>query len=163
MHSTGLEGNECQNCLWPCPPILLICCSAPVWVSKSSGLCLSAASPQAGCQPQPCWGARQCPAGCTRGWMASCPAGSCSSPHGEHGPCWGTQSSGHTLGHQGCLPLLLRPGGTGWPHTQLWCPHCPAPLGLPHHSPSSSCTPLTRSQTHWGPNHAALKWTQLVF
>lgn len=39
---------------------------------------------------------------------------------------------------QGCLPLLLSSCGTGWPHTQPWCPHCPPPLGLPHHSPSSS-------------------------
>lgn len=84
------------------------------------------------------------------GW----PAGSCSRPCGEHSSCWGTQSSGHTLRHQGCLPLLLKSCGTGWPHTQPWCPLLPPPLGLPHHSPGSS---LTCSQTHWGLNRAALK------
>lgn len=65
------------SCLLPCPTTLLICCSLPVpansapgWVSKSFGLCLSAGCPQAGCQSQPGSGAGQCPAGCTRGWMA---------------------------------------------------------------------------------------------
>lgn len=61
MHSTGLVANECQKlpltlssqfsssagCSLPDPAH-----SAPVWVSRSSGLCFSAGFPRGGCQFQ---------------------------------------------------------------------------------------------------------------
>lgn len=153
------------SCLLPCPTTL-ICCSLPVpansapgWVSKSSGLCLSAGCPQAGCQSQPGSGAGQCPAGCTRGWMACWQLLQ---------TLWGAQ---FLLGHTELRSHTAAPGlpptapEVLWhwlaTHTaQPWCPLLPPPLGLPHHSSGSS---LTCSQTHWGPNRAALKWIQFVF
>lgn len=160
-----------RSCLWPCPPssphlLQPPCPRAQCTRLGQQVLCLSAGSPQAGCLSQPWWGARQCPAGCTQRWMASCPAGSCSSPCEEHGPCWGTQSWGHTLGHQGCLPLLLRPCGTGWPHTQPWCPSLPNTPGP--HTPQSqflSAHPWhaarpTGNQTtrHWNEHNLSFNW-----
>lgn len=146
-----------RSCLWPCPPSSphLLQPSWPrahtaVWGSKSSGLCLSAASPQAGCQSQPWSGARQCPAGCTWGWMASCPAGSCSRLRGEHGPCWGTQSWAHRPGLPPTAPELL----WHWlaTHTALVSP-LPTTPGPP------TPQPQLLSAHHWHPARPTGDWT----
>lgn len=128
-----------SSCFWPCHPssphlgsLPVPVHSAPVWVSKSSGLCLS---PQAGCQSQARSRAQQDALG--TGWprvlLAAAPAAIGSTvPAGGHRAevtRWGTRAASHCSWG----PVALA-GHTHSPGVL----HRPPPPGLPHHSPGSS-------------------------
>lgn len=165
MHSTGLEGNQCQNCLWPCPRILLICCSAPVWVSKSSGLCLSAASPQAGCQPSPAeeQGSAQqdaLGAGWPRVLLAAAPAPMGSTvPAGGHRAQvtrWGTRAASHCS--WGPVALAGHTHSSGVPTAQhSWASHTTVPVPPAHHWHAARPTG-DRTTQHWNEHNLSFNW-----